>query len=381
MTTPSIPKRRLSRRSLLKGLAAAPFLAQGLKAQGTPPNYVYNRWDVNAMQHQLYQPDPHLVLIAAHRGLWRDAPENSETALRLSSANWEIIETDLVKTKDYQSINQLVVTHDPEISRTMDGMGRLYNLTLAQLQQCRLLDHYGSVYTGGVWYPSDNKGTPANDAVTGVGQRVITIDDLFRMQQDFLIGTDVKPLGPIIIMDVKGARGQELDPEFKTPGEGIMNTMNLALRTMSKLSLQQRKSMIFMVRYGLLKNNKEGLSARAYLEQYVPEYQNYDANTNPLPRLMAIFNYEDPKDDPPTSATPTNDAHFQSLLTAPYLSHFEMNEFYLGDGCQAFILPPRAITMVSLLIARMLSSRKAFGISTDLRCATLTFPLQLCGLT
>lgn len=289
------------------------------------------------MQHQLYQPDPHLVLIAAHRGLWRDAPENSETALRLSFANWEIIETDLVKTKDYQSINQLVVTHDPEISRTMDGMGRLYNLTLAQLQQCRLLDHYGSVYTGGVWYPSDNKGTPANDAVTGVGQRVITIDDLFRMQQDFLIGTDVKPLGPIIIMDVKGARGQELDPEFKTPGEGIMNTMNLALRTMSKLSLQQRKSMIFMVRYGLLKNNKEGLSARAYLEQYVPEYQNYDANTNPLPRLMPIFNYEDPKDDPPTSATPTNDAHFQSLLTGPYLSHFEMNEFYLGDGCQAYI--------------------------------------------
>ena len=61
------------------------------------------------------------VLVVAHRGDWRNAPENSLQAFQNCIAmGVDMIEIDLKMTKD----NQLVIMHDNTIDRTTDGKGK-----------------------------------------------------------------------------------------------------------------------------------------------------------------------------------------------------------------------------------------------------------------
>lgn len=81
------------------------------------------------------------VWIAAHRGDFSFAPENSipamEDAIHFGA---EIIETDVRLTKDAQ----LVIIHDATVDRTTNGSGRVCDLTLAELKQLRLKNNYGN---------------------------------------------------------------------------------------------------------------------------------------------------------------------------------------------------------------------------------------------
>lgn len=62
------------------------------------------------------------VLVVAHRGDWRNAPENSLQAFQNCIAmGVDMIEIDLKMTKD----NQLVIMHDNTIDRTTDGKGKV----------------------------------------------------------------------------------------------------------------------------------------------------------------------------------------------------------------------------------------------------------------
>src|SRR5262249_45825802 len=146
-----------------------------------------------------------------------------------------------------------------------------YNITQTQFQQLRLLDRFGALYNGGNCYPGDAHGTPMNDAITGAGQHVLTLTNLLRIHGDFIQGTNARPLGPIIIFDVKAARNQN-DPEWNTPGRGIFTSMRIALSKLSQLSLAQRQAIIFMFRYNLLPVNSDDAtrSPRQNLEHYVP---------------------------------------------------------------------------------------------------------------
>ncbi|MEU1021498.1 glycerophosphodiester phosphodiesterase family protein, partial [Streptomyces sp. NPDC005904] len=75
------------------------------------------------------------VMIAAHRGQWRRAPENSLAAVRAGFADGaEIVEVDVRLTKD----GVPVLMHDERVDRTTDGTGRVADLTLAQLRGLRL---------------------------------------------------------------------------------------------------------------------------------------------------------------------------------------------------------------------------------------------------
>ncbi|MFF1380656.1 glycerophosphodiester phosphodiesterase family protein [Streptomyces sp. NPDC058308] len=75
------------------------------------------------------------VLIAAHRGQWRKAPENSVAGIRAGFADGAaIVETDVRLTKDKVP----VLMHDATVDRTTNGKGRVADLTLAQLRGLRL---------------------------------------------------------------------------------------------------------------------------------------------------------------------------------------------------------------------------------------------------
>lgn len=72
------------------------------------------------------------VLVAAHRGDWRNYPENSIAAINSAIAmGVDIVEIDIAKTKD----GQLVLMHDETIDRTTTGKGKVSDYTLDSLKK------------------------------------------------------------------------------------------------------------------------------------------------------------------------------------------------------------------------------------------------------
>ncbi|MEU2431967.1 glycerophosphodiester phosphodiesterase family protein [Streptomyces sp. NPDC007861] len=84
---------------------------------------------------------PHAkILTAAHRGQWRDAPENSLPAILAAFRQGaEIAEIDIQLTKD----GAPVLMHDTTVDRTTNGTGRVADLTLAQIGELRLKEGLG----------------------------------------------------------------------------------------------------------------------------------------------------------------------------------------------------------------------------------------------
>ncbi|MFD0763291.1 glycerophosphodiester phosphodiesterase family protein [Mucilaginibacter lutimaris] len=82
------------------------------------------------------------VMVAAHRGDWRNAPENSLRAFEYAAAmGVDIVELDLNKTKD----SVLIILHDQTLDRTTDGKGKPSDYTLAEIQKFRLRNGLGRV--------------------------------------------------------------------------------------------------------------------------------------------------------------------------------------------------------------------------------------------
>lgn len=84
---------------------------------------------------EFYDPYSRSVLVVAHRGDWKTAPENSIKSIESCiEMGVDIVEVDVQKTKD----NHLILMHDYSVNRTTDGRGRVSNLTLAQIKKLRL---------------------------------------------------------------------------------------------------------------------------------------------------------------------------------------------------------------------------------------------------
>lgn len=82
------------------------------------------------------------VLVAAHRGDWRNHPENSVAAIKSAiEMGVDIVEIDIQKTKD----GQLVLMHDETINRTTNGKGKVSDYTLDSLRKFHLKNGLGRV--------------------------------------------------------------------------------------------------------------------------------------------------------------------------------------------------------------------------------------------
>lgn len=82
------------------------------------------------------------VLVAAHRGDWQYAPENSLLSLQ-HDIYWgvNLIETDIRLTKD----GHLVMMHDYTVDRTTNGKGKICDLTLDEIRKLRLMNNFGQM--------------------------------------------------------------------------------------------------------------------------------------------------------------------------------------------------------------------------------------------
>ncbi len=82
------------------------------------------------------------VLVTAHRGDWRNAPENSLNAFILAAEmGADIIELDLRKSKD----GEIIIMHDATLNRTTNGKGGPEEFTLTELKQLRIKNGLGRI--------------------------------------------------------------------------------------------------------------------------------------------------------------------------------------------------------------------------------------------
>lgn len=96
--------------------------------------------DASRLARQLLDPKSKKVFVVAHRGDWRNAPENSLQAFsNCIDMGVDMIELDLKKSKD----GVLIIMHDNKLDRTTTGHGLPSDYTLAELRKLRLKSGHG----------------------------------------------------------------------------------------------------------------------------------------------------------------------------------------------------------------------------------------------
>ena len=82
------------------------------------------------------------VFVVAHRGAWKNAPENSRLAVEHAIVmGVDIVEIDIRRTKD----GVFVLMHDESIDRTTNGKGQVSAFTYEELSKLKLKDADGNV--------------------------------------------------------------------------------------------------------------------------------------------------------------------------------------------------------------------------------------------
>lgn len=115
----------------LKGMAGIAVLGAVLSCN-SEPQYANRAEKIVA---EIHNPNSKKVVVASHRGDWRNYPENSipaiESVIRMGV---DIMELDLKMTKD----SVLVLCHDRTIDRTTNGKGRVCDITYDSLMTFNL---------------------------------------------------------------------------------------------------------------------------------------------------------------------------------------------------------------------------------------------------
>ncbi|MGJ7505318.1 MULTISPECIES: glycerophosphodiester phosphodiesterase family protein [unclassified Variovorax] len=119
----------------------------------------------------LIGPSNPRVLVAAHRGAWRELPENSISALDDAIAQGaDIIELDVRATRD----DVLVLLHDPTLERTTTGRGAVAALDFDQVRRARLKPRDG----GSALVPTHERLPTLASALEAARDRVVVNIDV-----------------------------------------------------------------------------------------------------------------------------------------------------------------------------------------------------------
>ena len=202
------------------------------------------------------------ILVAAHRGDWRIAPENSLKALQSCiEQGFDMMELDVKMTKD----GILVVMHDQTIDRTTNGKGNVSDYTLEEIRKFRLRNGLGRVTNneiptfkelmlvakGKILINVDKGNDHLNEVFevlkeTGTtNQSIVNIGDNLNYQK--LTQTTKIPSNAYIMVVVNMARPEALDiiksysPMKKSMIQPIFNTDTLSnLESLPVIAKDQR---------------------------------------------------------------------------------------------------------------------------------------------
>lgn len=88
-----------------------------------------------AIRNKLFDKNLNTVIVASHRGDWRNAPENSLQAIdNAINMGVDIVELDVQRTKD----GQFILMHDPTLDRTTTGKGAISDWLLSDIKKLKL---------------------------------------------------------------------------------------------------------------------------------------------------------------------------------------------------------------------------------------------------
>ena len=123
---------------LVSCILAIPALLWGCAGPKTAaPEYPTHAAKIVA---EIHDPASEYVVVASHRGDWRNWPENSIPAIEsVIGMGVDIMELDLKLTKD----SVLVLCHDKTIDRTTNGRGRVCDITYDSIRRCVLKTGHG----------------------------------------------------------------------------------------------------------------------------------------------------------------------------------------------------------------------------------------------
>lgn len=115
----------------LKGMAGIAVLGAVISCN-SEPEYANRAEKIVA---EIHNPNSKKIVVASHRGDWRNYPENSIPAIEsVIKMGVDIMELDLKMTKD----SVLVLCHDRTIDRTTTGKGRVCDITYDSLMTFNL---------------------------------------------------------------------------------------------------------------------------------------------------------------------------------------------------------------------------------------------------
>lgn len=140
------PRNRPHFAALAAAALACSLIAPAPALAGPPQAENRHKMTFDEIIAELEDHGPGAAMLAvAHRGQWREAPENSIPAIEHAIEDGaEIIELDVRFTKDEVP----VLMHDDSVDRTTDGSGTVSDLTYAQIQDLRLREGLGGEQAG-----------------------------------------------------------------------------------------------------------------------------------------------------------------------------------------------------------------------------------------
>jgi glycerophosphoryl diester phosphodiesterase len=113
-----------------------PVSAGSVYTHSTSYSKSFQQIHANLLDHSKNAP----LMITAHRGQWRDYPENSLSAINEAIKDGaDIVEIDVQLTSD----NVPVLMHDETVDRTTNGTGKVSDFTLAEIQNLQLKEGLG----------------------------------------------------------------------------------------------------------------------------------------------------------------------------------------------------------------------------------------------
>lgn len=152
---------------LVAGLIVVVFSSLVLEAQQSPEERL----------NILFDTSHPVTYVAAHRGDWRNAPENSLQSLKCATTlGVDIVEMDVKKTKD----NQLIVMHDKTLDRTTTGSGSVSDHSLKEIKALKLRSGNGHPTSHIVPTFQEELAAARNNVVLDVDQGWDYFDDVVR---------------------------------------------------------------------------------------------------------------------------------------------------------------------------------------------------------
>ena len=152
-----------------------------------------------AIVAEIHNPSSRKVLVACHRGDWRNYPENSipaiESVIRMGV---DIMEFDLKLTKD----SVLVLCHDHTIDRTTSGKGRVRDITYDSIRRCKLRRAH-NVVTDSLRMPT------LREALKACKDRIVVNIDQGYEYYDLVLAV-TEELGVTEQILIKGKRAPEI---------------------------------------------------------------------------------------------------------------------------------------------------------------------------